>query len=534
MIGDEASAGLWAIIRLIVRRDRLRISAWIGGVVALMVGSGASLPNVYDSPEAIRSYVEIAGGNPALVVFAGPGYGFDQPNIGVVLVNETLLWGTIATSLMSIFMVVRHTRAEEEGDRTELLRSSVVGRHASLAAALVVVAVMNVLVTAATTVGFVAEGYAISGSIAIAAAIGAAGLVFAGLAGVSAQLFDHARGALGWTSSGLGLAFAIRGVGDVTGNGVSWLSPLGWAHATRPFADERWSVLALSTAFFLATAAAAFTLSTRRDLGRGLLTERPGPASADPWMVSPIGLTFRLQRGTIAGWSFGLAITGLLFGAVGNDVERLVEDNPELAAYLAQLGGASITDAYFATSVQMMAMLATGFALSSILRARTEELAGLLEPVIATPTSRTSWWLSHVGVCIGGTVIITAVGGLGVGVAYALVARDSGQIIRLAVAALVTLPAVLALVGLALVFLGRLPRWILLNWVVFAGVVVIGVFGETLRLPQWLRNLSPFEHLPDAPADTIDLTPLIVLTGLAAALGAGGWHGFRNRDLAAS
>ncbi len=116
--------------------------------------------------------------------------------------------------------------------------------------------------------------------------------------------------------------------------------------------------------------------------------------------------------------------------------------------------------------------------------------------------------------------------------AYALVTRDSGHITRLAVAALVTLPAVLALVGLALVFLGRLPRWILLNWVVFAGVVVIGIFGETLRLPQWLRNLSPFEHRPDAPADTIDLPPLLVLTGLAAALAAVGWHGFRNRDLA--
>ena len=36
------------------------------------------------------------------------------------------------------------------------------------------------------------------------------------------------------------------------------------------------------------------------------------------------------------------------------------------------------------------------------------------------------------------------------------------------------------------------------------------------------------------PARTIDATPLVTLTALAAALAAVGWHGFRNRDLAAN
>jgi ABC-2 type transport system permease protein len=529
---SEATAGLIRLIRLILRRDRLRLPTWIGGVVALMVVSGATLPGLYDSPDKIRSYAEVAGDNPALVVFAGPGYGFDDPDIGVVLVNETLLWGTIATALMSIFTVIRHTRAEEESERTELLRSSVVGRHASLAAALLVVAAMNLIVAAISAAAFVAQGYAVGGSIAIATAIGAAGLVFAGVGAVAGQLSRHARGALGLATATLGVTFAVRAVGDIADNGLSWLSPLGWAHISRPFAGERWWTFLLSIGLTAVLTWTAFDLSTRRDVGRGLLGERAGPATAAPWIVPPAGLALRLQRGAIIGWSIGLLTTGLLLGAVGNDVERMVEDNPELAAYLAQLGGASITDAYFATSLQMMAMLTGGFALSSVLRARTEELAGRTESIIATPTSRTTWWFGQVVVSVLGAALMTVLGGLGAGVAYALVVDDSSQILRLGAASLVTLPAILVMVGVALVLYGFLPRLVLVNWAVFAAIVVIAIFAETLRLPQWVRNVSPFEHLPDAPARELQAAPVVTLTTVAVVLAVVGWAGFRRRDLA--
>ena len=84
--------------------------------------------------------MRLFGDNPALIVFAGPGYGFDDPNIGVILVNETQLWGMVIVALMSIFMVNRHTRAEEESERLDLVRANVVGRHAPTAASTIVIA----------------------------------------------------------------------------------------------------------------------------------------------------------------------------------------------------------------------------------------------------------------------------------------------------------------------------------------------------------------------------------------------------------
>jgi ABC-2 type transport system permease protein len=138
--------GLWPLVRFTLRRDRVRLAVWILGIAVTTVISAASLLDVYPDQAAIDSYVRLFGDNPALVAFAGPGYGFDDPNIGVVLVNETQLYGMVATALMSIFLLNRSTRAEEDSERAELVLANVVGRHAPTAAATAVVALANVVI----------------------------------------------------------------------------------------------------------------------------------------------------------------------------------------------------------------------------------------------------------------------------------------------------------------------------------------------------------------------------------------------------
>jgi hypothetical protein len=64
-------------------------------------------------------------------------------------------------------------------------------------------------------------------------------------------------------------------------------------------------------------------------------------------------------------------------------------------------------------------------------------------------------------------------------------------------------------------------------------VVVIGIFAETLRLSQWVRNLSRVEQLPDVPDRGLSATPLLAL-GAAAGLAVAGRRGFCRRDLAAA
>ncbi|MFN0089181.1 MAG: ABC transporter permease, partial [Acidimicrobiales bacterium] len=529
---QRSLTGLGELVRLVLRRDRVRLALWVGALVALMAVSAAQVRSLYASPAAIASYVAAVEDNPALVTFSGPGYGFDRPNTGVILVNETSLWMALGCALMSLFLVVRHTRAEEESERADLVRSGVVGRHAGAAAVLAVALAANTLVGIGAAGASIALGYGVAGSVALAASFAAVGWAFAGAAAVAAQVVGASRAALGLGAAAVGAAFVGRGVSDVSAPALSWLSPFGWGIGVRAFAGERWWTLVGLAALGAALAGAAFALSVRCDLGSGLAHPRAGRSRAPGWITHPLGLALLLQRGALIGWTVGVFVTGLLYGSVADDIESLLADNPQLADYLAQLGGASVTDAYLATSFTMLALLASGFAVSSALRNRSEEAAGFAESMLATPLSRWRWALDHLVVTVAGAALVVSAGGLGVGLGYAAAVGDAGQVGRLTASALATLPAVLTLVGVAAVLFGWAPRAAAAAWAALAAVVVVGVFGELLRLPSPLRNLSPLEQAPARPAEPWRITPLVLLSLVSLALMAFGLLGFRRRDLA--
>lgn len=522
--------GAKRLVRFVLRRDRVRLAVWVGVLAVLLVVSAASLLSLYPDQESIDQYVELFGDNPALVAFAGPGYGFDNPNRGVVLVNETQVFGCIGTALMSIFLVNRHTRAEEDSERAELIRSTVVGRHAPSTAALAVVGAANVIVGVLATLGFVALGYATAGSIALGASLAAVGLVFAGITAVAAQVASSGRATLGAGAAALIVAFTVRAVGDIGDNGLSWLSPIGWGQAVRAYADERWWTLGLCLIAALALVIAAFWLSTRRDLGSGIVAPRRGAAHAKRWMTTPLGFAFRLQRGALAAWLVGLFVLGVVYGSIGDDVDELLEDNPGYADFFAQFEGASLTDSFFATAMVMLAVIAAGFSISSALQMRAEESSGRAEPMLASPISRPRWAIAQLTIAVLGTVATIAAAGLGVGVSYAVVVGDAGEIPRMVGAALVTVPAVLVLVGIATLLFGLAPGASLWTWAALAVVAVVSFLGEVLRLPDWTRRISPLEHVPQLPAADLDIVPLVVLTAIAGALVAVGLWGFRSRD----
>src|SRR5690606_8548358 len=102
-----------------------------------------------------------------------------------------------------------------------------------------------------------------------------------------------------------------------------------------------------------------------------------------------------------------------------------------MADVLAQAGGASVTDSFFAAALLQLGLLSSGYAISAVLRPRSEENAGRAEAILAAPIARTSWLGRHLAVALAGTVLVVASGGLGVGLAYAVVSGDAGQLPRL-------------------------------------------------------------------------------------------------------
>jgi ABC-2 type transport system permease protein len=521
--------GTWRLVWFTVRRDRVRIAIWVLSVTALVVLTVASIKGLYPTQADLDEAAAAAANNAAAIAFNGPVQALDTVGGEVAFQAGTL--GLILVAMMSLLMIGRYTRAEEENGRTELLRATVLGRDAPATSALLVVTGMNLLISVAVTVSLLAQGLPAVGSVSFGASFLAIGLVFSALALVTAQVSENSRVASGLAGIVVAYAFATRAVGDIGDGRLSWLSPIGWSQKARPFAGERWWPLAIPVAVTVVLLVAARSLTARRDVGAGLVQPRRGRAVAAPSFGRPVGLAVRLQRGTVVAWTLGLLVMGFVYGSIANDIQDFVGDNEALTEFMAAAGGRSVTDAYFGTAMLTLALIASGFAVQSVQRLPSEESTLHAEYVLATPVSRHRWMASHVAVTLGGSALVMLAAGLGVAVPYAVVAGDASQIPRLTGAALAYLPSVWLLAGVAIALYGLASRAMSAAWFVLALCVVIGFVGGVLKLPSWVMDLSPFQQTPRLPAADLAIAPLLGLLGIATILVVAGFGALRWRDI---
>jgi polyether ionophore transport system permease protein len=536
--------GTGRLVRLALRRDRVQLPIWLVALTATQALSVQSVLDLYPTREELHTFAVSSAKSPVVLATNGLVSG---DTAGAVLASQTLLLIAIGAALMSTLLVVRHTRQEEETGRAEMVRAAIVGRYAMLTAALIVALGTNVALGVLNVLVLVGLGLPTGGSVALGAAIAAVGIVFAGVSAVTAQVTEGARAANGLAGASLGLAVLLRALGDVastiTEGGVrvdsswpSWLSPVGWAEQIRPYDDNAWWVLALLGIAFVVAAGSAYVLSSRRDLAAGLLPTRPGPEAAPRALLSPIGLAWRLQRGLLLGWSVALALLGLSYGAIGNDVDDLVGTSQGTADILTKLGGgtADLVEVWFSAVLGLMAIAVAAYAVQAVLRLHAEESSGRLEPVLATAVSRSRWLLGHLLIVVVGVIVLFVLTGAATGLAYAIVAGDGSQIGRLTAAALVRVPSALLVAGLAVAVFGAVPSVAVgAAWGALAAFLFLAQLGVFLDLPQLVLDLSPFAHVPAAPVAQVTTAPLVWLVVGAILLTTVGTWAFRRRDVPA-
>jgi ABC-2 type transport system permease protein len=474
--------------------------------------------------------------NPSIAVLYGRP--FDLSTAGGFAAWRVGGFLAVMCALMATFAVVRHTRADEDLGRAELVASAAVGRKAQLAAAIALAGGASLLVGVVEMFAGWASGLPLIGSFAMGVSVASVGWVFTAVAAVAAQVAAYSRSANSMAAGAVALAFMIRAFGDSSDPQTllahaSWLSPLGWAENLRPFANERWWVLALPLAVTAALAAAAGALVVRRDVGAGLLAQRPGPARADRWLRGPVGLASRLQRTSLAAWVVSFAVCGAIFGSIAMGVGDIVGDSAESRAMFERLGGSSkLVDAYLATIVGVFAMIASFSGLQAVLRLRSEEVGLRAEPLLSTSLGRVRWACSHLIFGFGGSALLVLAGGFFTGLTDGL--RRGGvahSLASLTVGALWQLPACWVVVGLGVACFGLVPSWVPSMWAVAGAAVLIAMFGPVLQAPQFVVDLSPFAHSPKVPGGTVDPVSLVVLSAAALGLTWVGLIGLSRRDI---
>lgn len=523
--GSRQLAGTGVLLRLALRRDRIMTAVWVV-VIAGMVTSGVgSIEKFYDTAEKRADLVQSLGSNGSLRAMYGPIF---SDSLGGIVAWRFAGFAAVLAAAMSLIIVIRHTREEEETGRQELISSAMVGRRAPLTAALLAALVANTVLALIITGGLAGPTGSAAGALAVGAGVGAVGMLFASMAAIAAQLTESARLAKGITAGVLGMAFVLRAAGDsATADGSSvltWLSPLGWAEHVRPYAGERWWVLLLVVAAAVVQGVVAYTLAGRRDVGMSFLATRPGPAAGR--LATAGGLAWRLQRGSLLGWTVGFGLAGLVFGGMVEGAADLVGDNEQAKAIFERMGGqAGMSQAFLAAMVGIFGMVAALYVVASVLRLHGEETSQRAEPVLANAVGRLRWASGHLVIAFGGAALIMLVAGLGLAVGYG---KELGPVLG---ASLAQLPAIWLLGGLAVLLYGAFPKAAVAAWAAAGLSLALGWIGPALEIPQWLMNLSPFGHLPKLPGAEVVWTPVVAMTVVAIALVATGLAGLRRRDV---
>ncbi|MGI5436806.1 ABC transporter permease [Streptomyces shenzhenensis] len=521
--GSRQLAGTGILLRFALRRDRVMIPVWVAVNALMVLSMPKSLTSLYGTAAARADLLRQLDTNASLRALIGPVF---DDSLGALTAWRIGSYAGALAAVTSLLVVVRHTRDEEESGRQELVSSGMVGRRAPLTAGLLAALVADVALALLVVVGLAGQG--VLGALAFGLGIAGVGMVFATAAAIVVQLTESARLARGLTAAVLGAAFVLRAAGDSASNHgtsvLTWLSPLGWLENLRAFAGERWWVLLLFAAAVAAQAAVAYALAGRRDTGMSFLPTRPGPARGR--LGSAAALAWRLQRGSVLGWSTGFFLAGVVYGGMTDGAADLVRDNKQARDLFARMGGQSgITDAFLASMVGIMGLVAALYVVSSVLRLYGEETSGRAEPVLAGAMGRLRWAAGHLTVAFGGAALLMLLTGLGFAVGYR---KEVGPILG---ACLVQVPAVWVVGGLAVLLYGVQPRGATAAWGVAGAVLLIGWVGPALDVPQAVLDVSPFGHLPKLPGGPMEWGPVLVLLVLAVALAGAGLTALRRRDL---
>jgi ABC-2 type transport system permease protein len=524
--------GTGSLVRLALRRDRVTLPIWIAAFVLTAASSAKATVGLYPDEGARVQAAHTLNGNTSLVALYGRIY--DETSEGALGMIKMGGIGAAFIAVFAILLTVRHTRAEEEAGRLDLVGAAVVGRRAPLTAALIVSVGANLVLGILTALALAGAGLPVDGSFAFGFAWAGVGVAFAAVAAVFAQVTSGARAANGFSFAFLGLVYLLRAAGDVAKDGpnwLTWLSPIGWGQQFRPYAGNRWWVLLLTAAFAIVVTGVAYGLVARRDLGAGLVAERPGPAQASPALRGPLSLAWRLQRGSLLAWTAGFLFAGLVFGNIADQVGGFMGSD-QARDFMSKLGGEKgLTEAYLATMLGIMGVIASAYGVSAAMRLRSEETAQRAEPVLATATSRRSWVLSHMVVALAGTAVLMMALGLAAGFVYGLKTGDVGRMWGVVGGALVQVPAAWVLTGLVVLGFGFAPRLALTGWVFLVAFVLLGELGPLFELNQRVMDVSPFAHVPLLPGGSVSAVPLLTMVLLTFVLAAGGLLAFRRRDV---
>jgi len=532
MVSRDDFTGTTAIIKLILRRDKIIIPLFIIFMVLFVAGVAASFINLYSDEVVRMAFYSQMKNNPTVVSLLGAVL---NPSIGGLTAWRVGFGASLIMGLISVFLMIRHTRSEERKGRLELINSARVGRQAVLSAALITTFGVNLIIAVLMALGLIAQGLDAYSSLVLGMSLGAFGCLFAAITGVAVQLTESSGDARYLMAGLLVGVYIVRIFGWDNGDyqWVSWLSPYGWVHHIGPFAGNEIWIFGIFLIFIAGLTFLAYWLSSLRDLGAGIISQRPGPARASKNLNSVLALAWRLQRGMLLFWIIIFILMGAMLGFTAQTVTDIITTNPQFVNLILQLGGnAGLVDSYFTMVLAFLGEVFAVYAILATLKLHSQESKKYSEMVLTSSVSRSQWAASNLIFAVLTPALVLIIFALSMGLSYGLITNDlSDVIIRILGAAMMYLPAVWLFTGISMLLFGLVPRLAALSWVTLGIIVIIDLLGEFFDISQWIMDISPFTQVPRLlVGDTLENSFILILV-VAWALIIIGIASYQRRDI---
>lgn len=527
----DGVVGVRPLLKVALHQDARNIAPWVALITVLSASSVLVYPWIFPDAASRAELAMTVGANPALSLIFGPARDLSTPD-GFNAWRAGALGGFFA-ALMAILIVVRNSRADEDSGRAELFASGVMGRQARLAVAVAMAGLASVALGIVSSTVTILFGGDVAASITLGATFTASGLMFAGVAAIAAQVGSESRTASSIAVTTLGVAFLTRGYIDASSvpDWAIWLTPLGWTQETRPASGNNGWPLLLALAFAVVLIAAALALHARRDFGMGMIPPRPGPARGGA-VAGLWGLALRLNRSSLISWTIAFIALGAVFGLLATSVGEVIAQNPAMEQLMAAGGvtQAGLAFEFLVTIVRLVGIIAALSGVQIVMRVYGEEAEYRVEPVLAGSVTRRAYLASNAVVAFAAAAVWMLIGGAVLGLVASSVEPSigAGDVLRQAAA---TIPAVWALVALALAAVGARPGARVVGWMGVVAAFALTILGPLFRLWDWILGISPLWHVPNVTAAAPDWSGVGWVWLVALLLTAVGFAGFRRRDV---
>ncbi len=343
------------------------------------------------------------------------------------------------------------------------------------------------------------------------------------------------RRAAGLAGLLVGVAFLARMVADATpGAGwLRWLSPFGWLENLQPFGGDRVLALVPLAVAPVGLSALTLVLSARRDVGEGTVRDSGTGPMRPALLHGPVGFSWRQRRGGLLAWGAGLAVFGIVVGAITGTITDFLASNPsiERVAQNADLGSLLSTRGFVATMDSFAALLIAFYVVSSLHAVSEDEDDGRLDLVYAAPMTRVGWLGAQVLVSALVAVALALIGAVGVWLGV-VAGSTTLSLAESLVGVLNVLPLGALALGCAVLVYGVRPALVVpLTGGALVVAYLMTFLGPALHLSEWMLDVSPFHHLALAPEEPVAWGATLVMLAIAALLGGAGIVAFAARDL---